>query len=1146
MIAFLKASAAPMQSRMSTRKTRNTSKTRRETRQLYEKAIAFLPTNHRFYAMLAAEQSTGGDYAQALHSLRLAQENAPHAARAGYELLIGRCLGNIGLLADSVPHLRAYVGLNNDGTVPEQAVFEFDEASTDECPVCFRVMDQPMRLSCGHPFCTACIESHCRECEDRNEGTSSCPMCREAVSATDRRMVAAAARAIEIRKLALHDPEMGHLVGALLELAEHEFTTASDGGPQFDENAYQRGMICFEKATKMHLYLAAREQQQHSMRVMAAQIANVGAEKASQDGPPVQFAVGDVVKVFDKADPRLDGEHGIVDGAYAKDPKKVRVKVGASTIETGRNMLVLVYSKGAAAARTAANIAGATKVRRDGRFFEGDPVVVDGIELLDGKRGMVHRSPSADSARYQVIFEGHGIKAIPPRNLSRYVSPTSDEECPICLESMVNPIALKCSHHFCAECIEEHSIVRGKEGCCPMCRGDVTAADHAKIKEANRASRERRAKLPVTNTAAGEASSSLRGELFDMALRLDPAFDDRTTVESMWSADYNERLKAQLGMDAAEARAAGEVLHDVGGFDMPPIKKACDIAAMLADPYGDGDQTFLEGTMPGSAGADLEQLWAIGGDHNPFERPDDYSSFFAHCAWGNSSEVAAILREFDERQKDPLDQSLRRLLEKRESNLRKSPLHAAIGGSRLEPRTREWPVDEGSRSLHYDPDHREVTRLLLVAGADAGAKDLLGMCCLACSAGSHASAKSLVIAKLLGSGGADPCALNRLGRPIMVSAVNAGRLDSVRVLLNLGADPMHEFSIMHRKVTVRQFASMLGQKAIVRLMDQHSKRGGTPARPTEFVDIHASLRAKQGRCTHCNAGKKKALKACGGCQDAAYCSVACQKANWPAHKAACRRAKAGRKQKKTTGRPKGGSASGPAAPAKATATNSTQGEQKPTTSYLEIPIGAATGVRTGATDQPCSHCGAPDAVSWCTGCHTVVYCSRRCQKVHWTEGGHKQTCLKKAAPARSKEGKTAGGDRADTLTQTTKPAVDAAREQPRPALVRQDKLLAENPSVDYVIVTGAKAANDFGHAFQDPMGAVFFRVLRSKAAQGCTYSACKMFDQLKASLAPKNQKLVRRQIEAEYGVDPLSADARAAPPTGSISMDQVSAAVARM
>ena len=40
-----------------------------------------------------------------------------------------------------------------------------------------------------------------------------------------------------------------------------------------------------------------------------------------------------------------------------------------------------------------------------------------------------------------------------------------------------------------------------------------------------------------------------------------------------------------------------------------------------------------------------------------------------------------------------------------------------------------------------------------------------------------------------------------------------------------------------------------------------------------------------------------------------------------------------------------------------------------------------------------TECGNLNAKKLCASCKRVSYCSRRCQKMHWTEGGHKRHCV---------------------------------------------------------------------------------------------------------------------------------------------------------
>ena len=157
----------------------------------------------------------------------------------------------------------------------------------------------------------------------------------------------------------------------------------------------------------------------------------------------------------------------------------------------------------------------------------------------------------------------------------------------------------------------------------------------------------------------------------------------------------------------------------------------------------------------------------------------------------------------------------------------------------------------------------------------------------------------------------------------------------------------------------------------------------------------------------------------------------------------------------------------------------------------------------------------------CNRCGMVSYCSRECQSRHWKQG-HKQLCRPTA------------GDGAAAAAATAK-----ARTGPSPLLAKQDKLLRENGG-DYMLDVDAEKymAIDFAN----PMGAVFFKMLRLKAAGGCRRSLWMMYDQLRGVVKePAMRRQLRKQLRGEYGVDPEAC--KNAPATGSVSAADVQAAM---
>ena len=102
------------------------------------------------------------------------------------------------------------------------------------------------------------------------------------------------------------------------------------------------------------------------------------------------------------------------------------------------------------------------------------------------------------------------------------------------------------------------------------------------------------------------------------------------------------------------------------------------------------------------------------------------------------------------------------------------------------------------------------------------------------------------------------------------------------------------------------------------------------------------------RCLTC--GSDGALGSCDGCECATYCAEQCQRAAWAAHRDACRAAAA-------------------------------------------MPI-----VKDAQDQSRCSNCDCetPYHREMCGRCHMVSYCSEACAHAHWT-GGHRGVCAAEGA-----------------------------------------------------------------------------------------------------------------------------------------------------
>lgn len=245
---------------------------------------------------------------------------------------------------------------------------------------------------------------------------------------------------------------------------------------------------------------------------------------------------------------------------------------------------------------------------------------------------------------------------------------------------------------------------------------------------------------------------------------------------------------------------------------------------------GDGDQSDVKASKPGTIGQSLIDIWSEGADFNPFYQPNGlYTPFIIACMSGDIATVKKFIdlaKQKDEEKNKTLNNDtkdnsespgaststsssssslsssttssssthdatnppshLYHLTHYRESLMRLSPLHAAIVGSRILP-THLWP---SYRIKKENVDHLGVVKLLVENGCDINAKDVAGYSCIHHCFSAYASEYSQEIGKYLLIKGANGNAKNRVGRVPLIECCQVQNIASVKILVDYGdCDP---------------------------------------------------------------------------------------------------------------------------------------------------------------------------------------------------------------------------------------------------------------------------------------------------------------------------------------------------------------------
>ncbi|KAH9924940.1 hypothetical protein B0H21DRAFT_826677 [Amylocystis lapponica] len=177
-------------------------------------------------------------------------------------------------------------------------------------------------------------------------------------------------------------------------------------------------------------------------------------------------------------------------------------------------------------------------------------------------------------------------------------------------------------------------------------------------------------------------------------------------------------------------------------------------------------------------------------------------------------------------------------------------------------------VVTGSERVTQGPascDHIGTLRYLLSCGAPPNKEDIVGYTAL------HHLAINAVLGRLLLDNGADVNHRNRYGEVPIFGAFQNNQVGAVELLMEFGAD----LSISDADGTVpADFFVKCGPRVTAAVTKWLRKRSGEEAPMDEK------------KCDECGA-TDAALKICAKCHSARYCSTACQRAHWPAHKRTC-------------------------------------------------------------------------------------------------------------------------------------------------------------------------------------------------------------------------------------------------------------------
>lgn len=169
---------------------------------------------------------------------------------------------------------------------------------------------------------------------------------------------------------------------------------------------------------------------------------------------------------------------------------------------------------------------------------------------------------------------------IAPQQLLQ-LSIESQEDCPICLDTLKEPVISKCAHTFCTPCLERVIEIQHK---CPMCHADLESLDSTTIKPTKEIFDQSGLvqQQPLGQESSISGTSSKVEALSDILKASSRDVTNKTIVFSQWTS-FLDLLQPHLALQGLRlARIDGSMLAAQRDSALHAFDSSPEITMMLA------------------------------------------------------------------------------------------------------------------------------------------------------------------------------------------------------------------------------------------------------------------------------------------------------------------------------------------------------------------------------------------------------------------------------------------------------------------------------------------------------------------------------------------------------------------------------------